>query len=63
MHYLGKYSIAANAGKAAGLDGVVVADFFNALGRLTTAGSERNFPMGGYFNLFRAGGVSTLMCM
>ena len=59
VHYLGQYSIAANAGKAVGLDGVVVADFFNTLGRLTTAGAgERNFPMGGYFNLFRAGGVT-----
>ena len=58
VHYLGKYSIAAHAGKADGLDGLVVADFFNALGRLTTAGGERNFPMGGYYNLFRAGGVT-----
>ena len=58
VHYLGKVSIIPSAGKTAGLDGTVAADFFNTLGRLTTAGGERNFPMGGYYNLFRAGGVT-----
>ena len=58
VHYLGKMSIVPGSGKGAEIDGTVAADFFNALGRLTTAGGERNFPMGGYYNLFRAGGVT-----
>ena len=63
VHYLGKLSVVPGAGKAEGVTQLVVADFFNALGRICTAAGERAFPFGGYWNVFRGQGVTAALLL
>ena len=51
VHYKGAHSVHPSANATAGIDGSVVADFLNLLGRRASNGEEVH-PMGGYFNLF-----------
>ena len=61
VHHLGRYSIMQGAERAAGIDDLVVTDFFHQVGRRIERadGVEAwTFPMGGYFNGFRKQGVT-----
>ena len=59
LHYMGAHSVKpeANGSRAVGITGHVMANFFNTIGRTAQHG-ERSFPFGGYFNAFKANGMT-----
>ena len=59
LHYMGAHSVKpeGRSSRAAGITGHVVANFFNTIGRTAQHG-EFSFPFGGYFNAFKASGMT-----